>query len=235
MSKSNKLSVLVNVSKPKRLPKLCLHKHTGQGYATDPITHKPVYFGEYGTQNCLAAYDLWAADYLTRRNALPPPKSAPASPPKPPKPVAGFVYLIAADGLHWKIGKGADPKSRLYFQQIGNHQRLELRHVIQTDDMAWLEQAMHEHFAEQHVRGEWFALSAEDVASFCLIDVWNCGQLPQQCLPLAGHPWLSEKPFRKPSNPANPKTHARRKKKKRPGKPKFERPKKPFTLAFSKA
>jgi len=42
-----------------RIPKLCLHKSSGRGYVTNPRTHKPIYLGDYGSDECERNYREW--------------------------------------------------------------------------------------------------------------------------------------------------------------------------------
>jgi integrase len=50
-----------------RIPKLCHHSPSGRGYATDPATRKEVYFGPYGSQECLGNYNAWIVRLTGRR------------------------------------------------------------------------------------------------------------------------------------------------------------------------
>lgn len=82
----------------------------------------------------------------------------------------GFIYLMQAAGGMFKIGKSISPKKRV--TKFGSLPwDIRLAHVIETDDMDWLESKMHGVFSQQKVRGEWFRLSAEDVEWFTGIAV----------------------------------------------------------------
>jgi integrase len=51
-----------------RIPKLCLHRHTGRGYVTDPFDGKEVYFpSPFGSPECQAEYEAWLRGLLARR------------------------------------------------------------------------------------------------------------------------------------------------------------------------
>jgi hypothetical protein len=79
-----------------------------------------------------------------------------------------YVYLIgvARDGCH-KIGWSTDPEQRLYHLRLREKDRgLRLLHAARTVDGFWLEQYLHVAFAHRRVRGEWFRLSDDDVATF---------------------------------------------------------------------
>lgn len=70
-----------------------------------------------------------------------------------------MVYLIqAVGGGPVKIGhstyRGVD--RRIQQIQTGNPEQLVVRALF--DGGLWLEQALHEHFAELRLTGEWFAL-----------------------------------------------------------------------------
>lgn len=53
-----------------------------------------------------------------------------------------------------KIGIARDPQKRLVTLQIGNPRRLVL--IGTLEDCADLERRLHEHFAADHIGGEWF-------------------------------------------------------------------------------
>lgn len=73
-----------------------------------------------------------------------------------------FVYLMEAAGLV-KIGKAHNPKKRL--RQLQNCPvQVQLLHQIETDCMSWLESYLHSLYATCRVQGEWFRLSASDIA-----------------------------------------------------------------------
>jgi hypothetical protein len=55
----------------------------------------------------------------------------------------GFVYLIAAPGGRYKLGKSVDPSGRLAALNTSSPDELTLMHRIATDDMNWLEGNLH--------------------------------------------------------------------------------------------
>lgn len=78
-----------------------------------------------------------------------------------------YVYLIAdaKSGLH-KIGRSIDPQGRL-IELGGKVEPLALVHTIAVateGDSRLLERYLHVAFGADRVRGEWFRLSADDVA-----------------------------------------------------------------------
>lgn len=79
-------------------------------------------------------------------------------------PIDGWVYLLRGDAGFYKIGQSREPGRRIAQLQAAAHHELELVHVFQCADMAYEERLLHERFAEQRVRGEWFLLSEDDVA-----------------------------------------------------------------------
>lgn len=75
----------------------------------------------------------------------------------------GGVYLLQCLN-RYKIGRGKDVAQRV--KQIQTNAPYEVRHIhtITTDNAARLEALLHVRFASKRVLGEWFELSAEDVA-----------------------------------------------------------------------
>lgn len=89
-----------------------------------------------------------------------------AAPPDPADgPLAGEVYLMKS-GPHYKIGRSNSSGRRSYELAIQLPQRLEVVHVIETDDAVGIERYWHQRFADRRLNGEWFALTKADVAAF---------------------------------------------------------------------
>lgn len=75
----------------------------------------------------------------------------------------GYVYILQALTGEYKIGKSVNPKKRIGQLQTNLPGVATLVHTIETDQMLWLEQFLHSRFASKKIRGEWFALSDEDI------------------------------------------------------------------------
>jgi Meiotically up-regulated gene 113 len=75
----------------------------------------------------------------------------------------GHVYLVQAD-RYFKIGRSKQPNVR--FKQIGLQLPFpfEVLHVIPVNDMHIAEKQLHAKYAHQHLNGEWFDLSQDEVA-----------------------------------------------------------------------
>lgn len=91
---------------------------------------------------------------------------------KRPRVRAGCVYVVESGGAY-KIGKAVDVAVRLSAIQVATPGVVALAHVIRSDDAVWLEAMLHRRFADRRVRGEWFALTQEDLAKVRPIGVWD--------------------------------------------------------------
>jgi len=77
----------------------------------------------------------------------------------------GFVYLIKS-GRFYKIGKtnAAGRREREIALQLP--EKTTTIHMIRTDDPSGIEEYWHKRFGSNRKNGEWFELSATDVAAF---------------------------------------------------------------------
>jgi excisionase family DNA binding protein len=83
---------------------------------------------------------------------------------------AGVCYFIGADWSLCKIGRSRDASVRLRQIQVGHPHRLQLLHVIQTDDAVELEALLHDTYEDGREQGEWFRLDRVEPA---LVRVWQ--------------------------------------------------------------
>lgn len=79
--------------------------------------------------------------------------------------VLGYVYLVRF-GRYFKIGRSNAPGRREYEIALQLPEEATLVHQIQTDDPVGIEAYWHRRFTDKRRKGEWFALSASDVAAF---------------------------------------------------------------------
>ena len=83
-----------------------------------------------------------------------------------PKPNSrhGFVYLLQSASGFYKIGRTSNPSNRLATFEVRLPFEVNFIALIETVDMFTLERELHNQFESKRGNGEWFALSAEDVA-----------------------------------------------------------------------
>ncbi len=80
--------------------------------------------------------------------------------------IVGCIYLIrCGDSNYYKIGQSRRAfANRLAMLQVGCPYNLELMFALKVTGYLAAEHDLHERYDLQHVRGEWFELSPEDVA-----------------------------------------------------------------------
>jgi hypothetical protein len=79
----------------------------------------------------------------------------------------GYVYLLKhGSGREYKIGRTRNPLRREGQVALELPDELEPIHYIKTDDPAGIESYWHARFGTKRKRGEWFALTADDVRAF---------------------------------------------------------------------
>jgi hypothetical protein len=98
------------------------------------------------------------------------PKAAGATVSESPSPTKttldlGFVYLLRS-GKHYKIGKSNSAGRRERELAIQLPERVNMVHVIKTDDQDGIERYWHSRFEAKRKNGEWFDLDGAEIAAF---------------------------------------------------------------------
>lgn len=95
----------------------------------------------------------WIKDQATQRQETP-----------PRKPKNGFVYIAKAE-RYTKIGMSKTPIKRISMFDVQSPFDVNLVLLIPSDNMDLTEAELHERFSHRRVRGEWFDLSTDEIAS----------------------------------------------------------------------
>jgi hypothetical protein len=140
----------------------------------DPAFPSHNVFGRFGSRRDLAcrlvAFCRERRDYGDVLAIIEPVVAGPDEPSDEPRTrerqvVFGEVYLLRV-GKHYKIGQSNAFGRRERELAIQLPQRAQTVHVIKTDDPVGIEAYWHRRFADRRGNGEWFNLTAEDVAAF---------------------------------------------------------------------
>lgn len=77
----------------------------------------------------------------------------------------GFVYLMYFGmGNIYKIGVSKNPVNRLgIFKDVLSPFEMRIEHLIESDDVWFVEESLHEFFIQKNLRGEWFTLDHDDI------------------------------------------------------------------------
>jgi len=80
------------------------------------------------------------------------------------RPYFGYVYLTSKLEGYYKIGRSFDPIQRIETLGILLPRPLIIEHLIECRDYYQAEDDLHKRYAHCRVRGEWFALTPQDIA-----------------------------------------------------------------------
>lgn len=107
---------------------------------------------------------IWELCRMALSNEPQPTSSPPpTAPPTPPMVESQAVYIIRAGTTPWyKIGVATNTRKRLSALQTSNPERLELICTIPASEA--FEHELHHKFRDRRGCGEWFALTADDLA-----------------------------------------------------------------------
>lgn len=95
-------------------------------------------------------------------------------------PQMGHIYLLSSSVGYYKIGKAIDVEFRLRQHLRDYPIRIEIVHTISCPNMSQAESFLLSTFSDQRVQGEWFSLTADDVAWVKSIDEAELSKLVKQ-------------------------------------------------------
>lgn len=70
----------------------------------------------------------------------------------------GYIYCIVDQSARYKLGFAENVEQRLSDLQVGNAELLKIEYRLQVKDARRAETALHNIFAADHIRGEWFKI-----------------------------------------------------------------------------
>jgi len=90
----------------------------------------------------------------------------------------GWIYVLKADNGMCKIGQTTNLNKRIKQLGIQLPYELEVACTVWTDHVVIAEQILHKHYKEKRAKGEWFALTEENIAE---IRAKNPFMVAQRC------------------------------------------------------
>jgi hypothetical protein len=82
----------------------------------------------------------------------------------------GFVYLLEGTNGWHKIGRSKQPLTRIEKLGVVLPFPIEIKHLIETDDMFAAESRLHQIFSHRRGNGEWFQLTEDEIKLICSLN-----------------------------------------------------------------
>jgi hypothetical protein len=130
----------------------------------NPKTLRQHFSGRAGLIETLRSYCDGNEGFDAVRLALPKPEEE-ALRREGGNPDEGWVYLLKS-GHYYKVGRSDQLEARVKKISIALPEATALIHAIRTDDPPGIEAYWHRRFAGRRANGEWFKLTACDIAAF---------------------------------------------------------------------